>query len=46
MTVEDTFVKPVGCQASEAERARLYPLRDALGLETIRDLRGTSIAET
>jgi hypothetical protein len=32
MTVEDTFAKLVGRQASEAERARLYRLRDALGL--------------
>jgi hypothetical protein len=32
MTVEDTFAKLVGRQASEAERIRLYRLRDALGL--------------
>jgi hypothetical protein len=32
MTVEDTFAKLVGRQASEAERTRLYRLRDALGL--------------
>jgi hypothetical protein len=32
MTVEDTFSKLVGRQASEAERTRLYRLRDALGL--------------
>jgi hypothetical protein len=32
VTVEDTFAKLVGRQASEAERTRLYRLRDALGL--------------
>jgi hypothetical protein len=32
MTVEDMFAKLVGRQASEAERTRLYRLRDALGL--------------
>ena len=32
MTVDDAFAKVVGRQASEDERARLYRLRDALGL--------------
>jgi hypothetical protein len=32
VTVEDTFAKLMGRQASEAERTRLYRLRDALGL--------------
>jgi hypothetical protein len=32
MTLEDTFAKVVGRQASEPERARLHQLRDALGL--------------
>ncbi len=32
VTVEDTFAKLVGRQASEAERTRLYRVRDALGL--------------
>ena len=32
MTVDDAFAKVVGRQASEEERARLYRLRDALGL--------------
>ena len=32
MTVDDAFAKVVGRQASEGERARLYRLRDALGL--------------
>ncbi len=32
MTVEDSFAKLVGRQASEAEHSRLYRLRDALGL--------------
>ncbi len=32
MSVEEAFAKVVGRQASEAERARLYRLRDALGL--------------
>jgi hypothetical protein len=32
MTVEDVFARVVGRQASEEERARLYRLRDALGI--------------
>ena len=32
MSVEEAFAKVVGRQASEEERARLYRLRDALGL--------------
>jgi hypothetical protein len=32
MSVEDAFIKLVGCQPSEEQRARLYRLRDALGL--------------
>jgi hypothetical protein len=31
MTVDDTFAKLVGRPASEAERIRLYRLRDASG---------------
>src|SRR5258708_910059 len=33
MSVEDAFAKVVGRSASEEERARLYRLRDALGLQ-------------